>query len=634
MGSNHLGRVDVVVNQDQKEQTVNDALALYDGAISDTLSVVWAGADASKTISAAQQGSHFAFTMDGSTSALTPVLHFANSDRGFIVVQNNLAVSVDCKDYTTSTTITVAAAASVGMYLTASGISEVLQGASLAEAPSGSVYAREIGGWVDIGGDMTSHTVSSYTPDIDDANDTITIVHATNVNVTIPDDGTVNYREGTKLRFVQGDTGTLTLVAGGSVSFYPTAASLVTGGAQGDWIEVQKVVTGADFWYISGSSSAAAGAVAFTDLTDVPASYTSQALKVLRVNAAATAVEFVDPAQLDLLTFKKAVRVATTANITIATALNNGDTLDGVTLATGDRVLVKDQSSPADNGIYVVGVSPARATDFDNSSDLISSMIIPVQEGTANQDTLWMLTTNAPLVLNTTGLTFAQFSGGGGGSYTDEDAMDAIAAMFAAGSHSGISFSYNDAGDAISATVPGGSGGLTPQPAVVLTSGTTWVATAETILVRLVGAGGNGNTSSSGGGSAGGYVEKLYTGLTIGNSYTYAVGLGNVSAGGHGNDTTFTDGTTLITGQGGRGTASGTSGAGGTATNGDVNIPGSRGGMANTAYNHGGSSPFGSGNPDVASSQGPPIPPGAGGASTAGSWAYGGHGIIIITPYL
>ncbi len=55
------------------------------------------------------------------------------------------------------------------------------------------------------------------------------------------------------------------------------------------------------------------------------------------------------------------VRAATTANITIAGALNNGDTLDGVTLATGDLVLVKDQTTAAQNGVYVVGATPVRA---------------------------------------------------------------------------------------------------------------------------------------------------------------------------------------------------------------------------------------------------------------------------------
>jgi hypothetical protein len=100
------------------------------------------------------------------------------------------------------------------------------------------------------------------------------------------------------------------------------------------------------------------------------------------------------------------VRAATTANITISTALNNADTLDGVTLATGDLVLVKDQSSALQNGIYVVGASPARAVDFD-TYDEHAGAVIYVNEGTTNADTLWKCTSNAGGTLNTTAITFA-----------------------------------------------------------------------------------------------------------------------------------------------------------------------------------------------------------------------------------
>jgi hypothetical protein len=83
---------------------------------------------------------------------------------------------------------------------------------------------------------------------------------------------------------------------------------------------------------------------------------------------------------------KAAVRVATTANITIASDLNAGDTIDGVTLVAGDRVLVKNQNTASQNGIYVAGASPARSTDFDNLSpiDEINGAIVAVQEGTEN----------------------------------------------------------------------------------------------------------------------------------------------------------------------------------------------------------------------------------------------------------
>ena len=107
------------------------------------------------------------------------------------------------------------------------------------------------------------------------------------------------------------------------------------------------------------------------------------------------------------------VRVATTAPITISTGLNNGDSLDGVTLATGDLVLVKDQAAPEQNGVYVVGVSPNRATEFDTYDEHPGSLIA-VQEGTANADTLWLCTSNVGGTLNTTAIAFSVLSVSGG----------------------------------------------------------------------------------------------------------------------------------------------------------------------------------------------------------------------------
>ena len=113
------------------------------------------------------------------------------------------------------------------------------------------------------------------------------------------------------------------------------------------------------------------------------------------------------------LDVKDSCRVATTANITIATALNNGDTLDGVTLANDDRILVKNQSTGSENGIYVVSASPARATDFDASSEVTSGLFTFVEEGTVNSDSGWVLTTDGAITLGTTATAYTQFSGAG-----------------------------------------------------------------------------------------------------------------------------------------------------------------------------------------------------------------------------
>ena len=113
------------------------------------------------------------------------------------------------------------------------------------------------------------------------------------------------------------------------------------------------------------------------------------------------------------LDIKDSVRVATTANITISTDLNVGDTIDGVTLADGDRVLVKDQSSGEENGIYIAGSSPVRSADANSSAEVTAGLFVFVEEGTVNADNGFVLTTNDDITLDTTALTFVQFSGAG-----------------------------------------------------------------------------------------------------------------------------------------------------------------------------------------------------------------------------
>src|SRR5210317_985645 len=113
------------------------------------------------------------------------------------------------------------------------------------------------------------------------------------------------------------------------------------------------------------------------------------------------------------LDVKASVRVATTAAITIASDLNVGDTIDGITLADGDRVLVKDQVTGSENGVYVAGATPARAADFDADSEVTAGAFFFVEEGTTNADNGFVLTTDDDITVDTTSLAFSQFSGGG-----------------------------------------------------------------------------------------------------------------------------------------------------------------------------------------------------------------------------
>lgn len=123
---------------------------------------------------------------------------------------------------------------------------------------------------------------------------------------------------------------------------------------------------------------------------------------------------YVDSA-INGLDWKQSVRAATTAAGTLATDFENADVIDGVTLATGDRILIKNQASGSENGIYTVNASgaPTRATDADVSAEVTAGMAVFVEEGTSNADSGWVLTTDNPITLGTTALVFAQFTGAG-----------------------------------------------------------------------------------------------------------------------------------------------------------------------------------------------------------------------------
>lgn len=144
-------------------------------------------------------------------------------------------------------------------------------------------------------------------------------------------------------------------------------------------------------------------------------------------NDAATKI-YVDNA-INGLDRKESVRLATAAALPANTASGSGVgktltadangalTVDGVAVSAGDRILVKDESTGADNGIYVVtdagdGSNPyilTRTEDADEDSEVTAGMIVVSAEGTANADTGWMLTTDDPITVDTTSLTFTYF---------------------------------------------------------------------------------------------------------------------------------------------------------------------------------------------------------------------------------
>ena len=193
-------------------------------------------------------------------------------------------------------------------------------------------------------------------------------------------------------------------VSGNVVSLSPTPSAFQA-------ITVDNIKLGdADAQTISTSSG---------DLKLSPAGNIDAASNVIEnvgtpVNATDAANKGYVDGQLQGLDIKESVRVATTANGTLATAFANGQTVGGVSVATGDRILLKDQSTATENGVYTVNASgaPTRATDFDSSTDVTAGAFVFVEEG-SNADQGFVLTNNGTITIGSTSLSFTQFSGAG-----------------------------------------------------------------------------------------------------------------------------------------------------------------------------------------------------------------------------
>ena len=215
----------------------------------------------------------------------------------------------------------------------------------------------------------------------------------------------------------------------------PSASSIITVGGSGAFFN--KTDTRSANAILAGPTTGSAAAPTFRALVaadllklneftapDGSVSLNSQKITNLATPTAdgdAASKSYVDGVSQGL-DVKDSCVAATTGNITIATALNNGDTLDGVSLSTNDRVLVKDQSSASENGIYIVGSSPARADDLAAGADA-AGMFTFVEKGTVNADNGFVCTSDkGSAVVGTNNLAFSQFSGAG--QITAGDGLD------------------------------------------------------------------------------------------------------------------------------------------------------------------------------------------------------------------
>lgn len=138
---------------------------------------------------------------------------------------------------------------------------------------------------------------------------------------------------------------------------------------------------------------------------------------------------------------KASSRVATTANIT----LSGAQTIDAISVIAGDRVLVKDQSTASQNGIYVCAAGAwSRATDCDTSGEYTTAAFTFIEEGTVNSATQWKVSTTGAITVGTTAVTWAQW--GAGAVYTGGAGILLTGSDFSIGAGTGITIGANDVG--------------------------------------------------------------------------------------------------------------------------------------------------------------------------------------------
>lgn len=197
------------------------------------------------------------------------------------------------------------------------------------------------------------------------------------------------------------------LVLQGAVNFTSAAGDMLTlEYTSAGWAEIGRSTAAAP----AGGDFMADGSVPLTGDLDAGGNQLTNLGAPASGSDAATKT-YVDNIAIGLK-WKAAVRVATTVAGTLATSFENGDTVDGITLATNDRILIKNQAAPTENGIYTVNASgaPTRATDLDTAA-AAAGVAVFVQEGTANADKGFVCTSNSGSdVVGTNNLAFAQFT--------------------------------------------------------------------------------------------------------------------------------------------------------------------------------------------------------------------------------
>lgn len=246
--------------------------------------------------------------------------------------------------------------------------------------------------------------------------------------VTVPLNATQAFPVGTLIPVVQYGAGLTSIVFTGGVTSRSSSGNLDSPGQYAPMF-LRKIAT--DEWYLwngtagggavssvfgrTGAVVAASGDYSADQIVNTP----TGGISAIDLQGAIDELDAFRPTfdemnaaiqtALEGLSWKDSVRVATTVAGTLGTSFENGDTVDGVVLATNDSILIKNQADPTQNGIYVVAASgaPVRRADSDSSAGL-QMATVSVDEGTSNANTTWIQTTDA-VTIGASNIVFSQF---------------------------------------------------------------------------------------------------------------------------------------------------------------------------------------------------------------------------------
>ena len=275
--------------------------------------------------------------------------------------------------------------------------------------------------------------------------------------------------------------GTLATVATAGTTGSSTAIPVVTINAKGLTTSITTAAVVAPAGTLSGSTLAAG--VTASSLTSLG---TIANLSVTAGSISATPTTGVHIANKDYvdsvaqgLDPKASCVAATTANIVLATGTLL--TIDGIVTVAGNRVLVKNQTDPAENGIYLAATGAwTRAFDMDAWAEVPSAFTF-IEQGTTQADTGWVCTSNAGGTIGTTAITFVQFSGGG--SFTAGTGLTQTGTQFSITNTAVTAGSYGSTANTLSATV-NAQGQLTALSASAIAIANTQVSGLGTMSTQ------------------------------------------------------------------------------------------------------------------------------------------------------